>query len=228
MQLGCKRVILGHTYFKAFNRDNVTLVTDPIKGLTQEGIHTEDGTTYNVDTIVYATGFDILETYKALNAFTTIGAENPTNCPADTNGCLGDEMNMSTLRSLRKEWDDTPNAYLGITLPDYPNAFLMLGPGTGLGTNSVIFMLECQANYIGECLSAMIKNKLKVLNVKKTTHEEYQAWSQDTIKDKAYNSPSCTSWYKNVRGVNWTLWPTFVTKYWLMTRSVNLNDYNYK
>ena len=224
MQVGCKRLTPTSTYIKTYNRDNVTLVTDPIKQFTEDGIQTQDGTTYNLDTIVYATGFDILDSYRALNAFTTIGVKKPEHSSA--NGHVS--SSSDNLRSLNDEWDDTPNAYLGVTMPDYPNAFLMLGPGTGLGTNSVVFMLECQANYIGECFRAMVEKKIKVLDVKKSVNDKYQTWSQDTIKNKAFNSPSCTSWYKNARGINWTLWPTGLTKYWRLTRNVDLSDYNCK
>ena len=230
-QVGCKRVTPSTTYIRTYNRDNVTLVTDPIEQFTENGIQTKDGTTHDLDTIVYATGFDILESNRALNAFTTIGFEKSDFSAA--NGNLSNQANghatpLSNARSLNKEWNDTPNAFLGITVPDYPNAFLMLGPGTGLGTNSVIFMIECQANYIGECLREMIQKDIKVLNVKKSTNDEYQSWSQETIKNKAYNSESCTSWYKNARGINWTLWPTHLTKYWRETRSVNLSHYNFR
>ena len=121
--MGCKRITPSDTYLKTFNNANVKLVTEKITKITETGIETEDGKHQEFDTIVYATGFDLP---KSANPFEVIGLDTSKN---------------------RMFIEDYPKAYLGITHPNHHNLFLTLGPNTGLGHNSIIFMLECQVRW---------------------------------------------------------------------------------
>jgi len=205
-EMGCKRITPSNNYLQSFNRDNVSLVTEGIKCFTETGIETNDGKQYEFDTIIYATGFDLLASQRSVDVY----GRN-----SSTNGKI----------SLSKEWGEQPNAYKGITVPGYPNSFALLGPGTGLGHNSIIFMIECQINYITEALRVMVDKKIRSVEVKKEVNDSYQSWMQQCMKNKVFDSPSCFSWYKNKNGVNYTLWPSHLTHYWLTTKNIDLAEY---
>lgn len=205
-EMGCKRITPSNQYLQSFNRNNVSLVTEGVKCFTETGIETKDGKQHQFDTIIYATGFDLLASQRSVDVY---GKNAPTN------GNI----------SLSKEWGEQPNAYKGITIPGYPNSFTLLGPGTGLGHNSIIFMIECQINYITEAIQVMVDKKIRSLEVRKEVNDSYQDWVQDCMKNKVFDSPSCFSWYKNKAGVNYTLWPSHLTHYWLTTKNIDLAEY---
>ncbi len=189
---------------QAFTRDNVTLVTDPIDCFTETGIRTKDGTLHEVDTIILATGFDPAASYHTFKAYGIKGTEE----------------------SLQNEWKDTPHAYLTITYPNYPNMFFLMGPGSILGHNSVLVMSECSVSYATDAIRKMIEKGIKSIDVKKHLSDGYWAWVQEMMKTKVFNLPTCTSWYRNAKGINYTLWPSNCTHFWWVTRKINLNDYN--
>lgn len=200
--LGCKRTTPSDTYLQAFNEEHVHLVTEGIDEIIETGIRTADGIEHEVDAIVYATGFDL---QKSVRAF-TVNGENGAN--------------------VSDFWGDTPGAYLGITLPQCPNYFLMHGPGTALGHNSIIYMIECQANYATDAIKQFLEKKAKSMVVKQRVFDDYLVWCQERLKGKVFNSSGCSAWYKNARGVNWTLWPLDTVTYWWKTRVCNLQDFD--
>jgi len=145
--IGCKRVLLSNDYYPTLKKENVTLVTNPIREITPTDIITENGTSYTVDAIVYATGFKVISS-------------------------LSPKIIGKNGKDLEKSWEDLPQAYLGITVPCYPNLFILLGPNTGLGHNSVVWMIECQVNYAVECLQEMIRTN-STIEVKQEALERY-------------------------------------------------------
>ncbi len=203
-QIGCKRICLSSEYLETFNQNNVLLVTDPIECFTKSGIKTKDGTVLEVDTIILATGFDPAASF---HTFKAIGINREHG-------------------SLQDEWGDTPYAYRTLTYPGYPNMFFLFGPGAGLGHNSVIFMSECAVSYGSDAVRKMVENGIKSMDVKKPLCDGYWDWVQESMKTKVFSLPECTSWYRNSKGVNYTLWPSICVKYWWDTRKVNLTDYN--
>ena len=230
--IGCKRITPSNDYLPCFNKENVTLVTEGIKRFTTEGIETNDGNIHEVDTILYATGFSIIDSSKSYQAY---GVEKSRNASSKKPSIENGEIRGKALQngtqvqngriSLGEEWDDQPNAYKGITYPDYPNMFFLLGPGTGLGHNSAIYMIECQINYTVHAIRTMIRHNIKSINLKKHVNDEYQAWVQECMKNKVFALSTCKSWYKNKRGINYTLYPSHLTRYWWETRKINLDDY---
>ena len=179
-----------------------------IAGLTEKGIETKDGTVYDVDTVVYAIGFYPAKSYHTFKAYGPSGQKGNTKI------------------SLQEEWGDTPTSYLGITYPGYPNMFLMYGMGSNLGHNSVIHMIECQATYIVDAIAQMIEKGIKRVDLKKEVHDKYQEWAQKCMQNKAFSSPTCSSWYKNSKGVNYALYPNSCTQYWWYTRRADLSKYH--
>lgn len=203
--MGCKRITPSDTYLAAFNKENVHLVTESIQEFTETGIRTKDGKDHEVDAIIYATGFDLLQSAKAFKQFGLAG------------------------RELSETFQDTPMAYYGITHPDNPNCFWLLGPGTGLGHNSIIFMIECQVDYTASAVERMLDAGAKSMVVKPEKLKNYWDWMQDQMKGMVFaDNSACVGWYRNERGVNWTLWPKDLVRYWWWTRTCNLVDYHLK
>ena len=191
------------SWLKTLTRDNVELVRTGIDHIEADAVVTEDDTRYPADVIVYATGF---EHTKMLWPMTIRGRDGEI---------------------LSERWGERPAAYLGITIPDYPNFFCMNGPGTWLASGgSLIFHSECQMRYISECLELLIEGGHATIEptVEKTTdwHERSQAemakmvWSQPTIKH---------SFFKNSFGEIHTLSPWRLVDYWTWTREPNPKDF---
>lgn len=197
--MGCKRITGSNWYLQAFNRPNVSLVSKPIEQITENGI-VADSVEHKFDTIVYATGFDLL---KSETNIQVIG-RNGTN--------------------LAELWGITPNNYLGISTHMFPNMFHLLGPNTGLGHNTIIFMIECQVNYVAKAITHCIDSETNVIEVKKDVHEAYQKEIQGLLSQRVW-AQGCKSWYMNKDGVNYTLWPNDLTNYWWRTLNVDFGHY---
>lgn len=201
---GCKRILISSDFYSALASDNVAVVTDPIVGITPTGVevknrHTGDYEEYEVDAILCATGFQLLQ------GFPTVLGKSKRDLMTDY-------------------WRDTPEAYLGITSEDFPNMFFMLGPNTGLGHNSVIYILECQMTYIVGCVMDMIEEGIKEVSVKPEKNREFQEEIQAKLEKSVWSRAYCTSWYQNAKGVIFALWPGPTYTYWLRTRNTNLHE----
>lgn len=138
---GCKRVLFANDWFPALGRDNVHLVTDKITRIIEDGIETADGNVQKVDAIVYGTGFDTTH---------FLG-------PMKVTGLAG--------RDLKEIWKGGAEAHHGMTVSGFPNFFMLYGPNTNLGHNSIIFMIECQANYITQCVQKIARDNLLYLSL---------------------------------------------------------------
>ncbi|MGI5288449.1 flavin-containing monooxygenase [Nonomuraea polychroma] len=186
---GCKRVVIDSTFYPALTRDNVEVVTDKIVRIRPDGVETTEGLR-EVDTIVYATGFlstDFL-------------------APMEIVGRGG--------RSLREQWAGGAEAYLGISVPNFPNMFLLYGPNTNLGHNSIVFMIECQVNHVMSCLPHVTAHG--PIEVRPAA---MAAWSRqlDAAMDRMVWGGSCQSWYKTPEGRVTNNWPGPTTLYRRLT-----------
>jgi cation diffusion facilitator CzcD-associated flavoprotein CzcO len=190
---GCKRVLISDDYYPALLRPNVELVTEPIARVTRDGLVTADGAERRVESIVFATGF---EASRFLS-------------PVDFVGRAGVR--------LREEWSDGAEAYLGMSVARFPNLFLLYGPNTNLGHNSVLFMIECQVNYVLQCLAHMQCKGLACLEVAPAVHSRFNEALQAKLQSVTW-SAGCTSWYKTAAGKVTNNWPGFATEYWRRTR----------
>jgi predicted ATP-binding protein involved in virulence len=119
-------------------------------------------------------------------------------------------------------------AYRGVTVPNYPNFFILLGPNTGLGHNSVVVMIEAQIQYISEALLYMQEKNLRTLDVKESAHQEYNQKLQSDLKTTVWQSGGCHSWYQDAKGNNTTLWPTFTWIYILMMKAFDSKNYSFQ
>jgi cyclohexanone monooxygenase len=181
---GCKRVLISNDYYPALAADNVDLVADPIAKVTGSSIVTADGTERDIDVLVVATGF-----------FTT---ELPiTELFTGRHG-----------RTLAEQWHDSGMAaYKGTTVPNFPNLFFIVGPNTGLGHSSMVFMIESQVAYIRDALKTMRTSGHDVVEVDQAATDRYNAALQARMKRTVWSAGGCDSWYLDAHGKNTTLWP---------------------
>jgi len=139
---------------------------------------------------------------------------NETNQVCKSFSCPNNWTNKHG-KDAKEEFGAAPQGYLGICHPNYPNFYWLLGPGTGLGTNSIIFMIECQADLVVSRLKQMISEDARALYVKPEVMADYEDWSRETMKERTFGgAATCDAWYKNSEGYNWTLWPADCITYW--------------
>lgn len=200
--LGCKRVLISNKYYPTFNRDNVELVTDGIKEIRENSIVTADGVEREVDCIILGTGF-VVDPRIYMRDTPVIG--------------LGGQ-------DLRDTWKDSAEAYMGINVPKFPNLHLLVGPNTGLGHNSIIFMIEAQVNFIMDGLKRLKSRKADYLDVKPEALQAFSDEIQEQLKGTVWTS-GCKSWYQQADGKNTVLWPFSTWRYWLRTRKLNTKDF---
>ncbi len=199
-QMGCKRILLSNDYYPALTRPNVELVTNGIERIEKEGVRTADGKLRAVDAIILGTGFKVAEYLSSVRIEGTEG------------------------RDLNEMWRKETQTYLGITVSGFPNMFLLMGPNTGLGHNSMIFMIEAQARYAAMCIRALRDKKLKSLDVREDVQREFNEVLQTRTKGTVWAS-GCKSWYQNDEGRNLAIWPGYTVEYWLETRKPKLEHY---
>jgi len=198
-ELGCKRILLSNDYYPALDRPNVELVTEQIARITHDSILTRDGRVYPVDVIVYGTGF----------------AASDFLAPMKITGRDGQDLN--------NVWKNGAEAYLGMSISGFPNLFLMYGPNTNLGHNSIVYMLECQMDYILQCLTLLQERSLKWMEVRQPVQASFNQDVQQQAQDSVWSG--CNSWYKNQAGRNTNNWTSFCLKYRKLTRQLQLQDY---
>ncbi|HEX4107281.1 MAG TPA: NAD(P)/FAD-dependent oxidoreductase [Solirubrobacteraceae bacterium] len=198
-----KRMLLDNDWFKTLRRENVALVTDPVERVTAAGVQTADGVVHPADVLVLATGFHASRFLW----------------PMEVLGRGG--------RSLHEDWaQDDPRAHLGITVPGYPNLFLLLGPQTGLGHGgSAIFHIEAQVRYAVHCLAQMVERGIGALEPDEQVTSAYVARVDAAHERMVFAHPGMNNWYKNRAGRVVALSPWRLVDYWAMTRRPDLEDF---
>jgi cation diffusion facilitator CzcD-associated flavoprotein CzcO len=199
--IGCKRILLSDDYYPALGRDNVELVTDRITEIRPHSIVDATGREHPVDVIIYGTGFKVID---ALQEQQIIGR----------NGL-----------KIQEAWREGIQAYLGTTTTGFPNLFFLLGPNTGLGHNSVVFMIEAQVRYVMSCLRLLSATRARALDVRPAVQRAYNARLQQRLERLVWSEGGCVSWYLDDKGKNRSLWPGFTFEFWARTRSVKPQAY---
>ena len=193
-RMGCKRILPSNDWYPALQQPNVELVTDGIKEIVPEGIVGADGRLHEVDTIVLATGFKVTDISLAHRI-------------RDANGV-----------SMAEHWQGSPQAYLGTSVAGYPNFFFVTGPNTGLGHNSLLFMIEAQLSYVLDALRQLRARGVTRIEVRRDAQEQFNAYIQRRLVGSVWNTGGCASWYLDATGKNTTIWPYFTWRYWRKTR----------
>ena len=198
--MGCKRVVFSNDWYPALARPNVELVTDRIERIAPDGVVTADGTTRGADVIIYGTGFKSLELLA----------------PMQVSGLGG--------RNLDQAWRDGAQAYLGISVSGFPNFFVIYGPNTNLGGNSIIYMLEGQISYVLDAVEALEAQRLAWLDVRPDVQDRFNSWVQSASHRSVWET-GCHNWYTTASGRNTNNWPGHTFMYRYRVRRFDLGAY---
>ena len=190
---GCKRLLISNDWYPALQRRNVELLSEPVARLEGRKVIGASGSVREVDVAIFATGFAATDFVSPLRIYGRGGVE------------------------LGAKWKEAGAAtHLGMTVSGFPNAFLVVGPNTGLGHNSLVFMIEAQVNYIVRALERMRRTGLRMLEVKPEAQARSYAEVQARMHETVWSS-GCRSWYLSADGRNDTLWPGSTVDYWRRT-----------
>jgi cation diffusion facilitator CzcD-associated flavoprotein CzcO len=200
-RMGCKRILMSNTYYRALAQPNADVVTDPITAIGPDHVVTADGTSHEVDTIIFGTGFYV--------------ADMPFMQWVRGRGA----------RSMAEVFDGSPQGYLGTTVAGFPNLFLLTGPNTGLGHNSIVYMLESQFAYVLDALRTMRRRGAGVLEVRPEAQRRFNEKVQAAMKDTVWTTGGCASWYIDRNGLNTTLWPGWTWDFRRRTRTFDPAPY---
>jgi cation diffusion facilitator CzcD-associated flavoprotein CzcO len=201
-QLGCKRVLVSDDFYPVLNRPNVELVTEAIAEVREHSIVTQDGVERPIDVLIYGTGFRATEPLIGCRVVGRGGVE------------------------IHDAWGKRMSAYLGVTVNGFPNFFMLLGPNTGLGHNSVVLMIEAQVRYAMNCLKLMKRRKHRVIEVRAESQRHFVEEIYHRMNGTVWLSGGCHSWYQDQNtGEITTLWPGSVIAYLRRTRSVSPSDF---
>jgi cation diffusion facilitator CzcD-associated flavoprotein CzcO len=181
--IGCKRILFSDEWYPALTRPNVELVTDAIAEVRESSIVTADGEEREVDTIIYGTGFHVTDTPFA------------------------GRVRGSDGRTLAESWNGSPKAFNGTTIPGFPNFFMLLGPNTGLGHTSVLYMVESQLAYVVDALGHLARRPAATLDVRPSALDGYVREMDASLASSVWNTGGCRSWYLDRTGRNSTIWP---------------------
>lgn len=202
-QIGCKRLLISSHFYPALQRPNVDLVTDTIDGFTPTGLRTIEGTERPADTVVFATGFNLQANLECIRV---TGIDGHT---------------------LEEVWaEQGVNAHLGLMVSGFPNLFMLLGPNTGLGHNSVVFMIEAQIGFVLRALAALDSAGARRLDIRADAQRRSVRKVQDRLTGTVWQS-GCRSWYLDASGRNYAIWPRTSLHYWLALRRLERRDYEF-
>ncbi len=199
--IGCKRILMSNDYYPALAQNHVEVINQGISEVTATGVVDSEGKHHDVDVIIYGTGFQATD---FLTPMTITGRDGI---------------------ALNDAWRDGAEAYLGISVYGFPNLFMLYGPNTNLGHNSIIYMLESQIHYVQQCIAAIDSQKLRSLEVRSLVQTNFNDRVQSKISDTVWNK-GCHSWYKTESGKNTNNWPGFTFNYRRQTEKLDLNDYD--
>jgi cation diffusion facilitator CzcD-associated flavoprotein CzcO len=198
--IGGKRILISDDYYQSLNRSNVEVATAGIERIEEDALLTRDGRRFPVDVLIFATGFE----------------STSFLAPMRIEGLDG--------RSLHDEWKDGAHAYLGVTVSGFPNFFMMYGPNTNLGHNSILFMLECQTRYILDCLRQMEARGLARIDLRRDVMEAWNRRLRQELDGTVWAATG-RSWYKTESGLITNNWSGSTTRYWWRTRRADLGVY---
>ncbi|WP_095190215.1 NAD(P)/FAD-dependent oxidoreductase [Pseudomonas sp. Irchel 3E19] len=201
--IGCKRVLVSSTYYPALTRPNVTLHSHEqgIASIDETGVNTQDGQHIEVDLIVWSTGYDA------------------------TDGVISYPVSGKNGVQLREVWAQYPRAYLGTSLPDFPNLFIVTGPNTGIGHTSALFIIEAQMNYILDCIRTVQTKGLRSIEVRRDAERTYTAMIHREMERTVWKSGGCHSWYQSRDGHVIAMFPGFSFSYYRLTRALKPADH---
>ncbi len=187
--IGCKRMLPSNRWYRALGAPNVELVTATVEEVRERSIVDADGVEREVDAIIFGTGFHV------------------TDIPVAHQIRGRDGTLMSDL------WRGSPRAYLGTSVPGFPNLFLLLGPNTGLGHSSMVYMIEAQVEHVLRAIGEMDRGGARTIEVRPEAHAEYNRDVDDRMQGTVWDTGGCVSFYLDDTGRNATLWPDWTWRF---------------
>ncbi len=200
-ELGCKRILPTDEWYPTLTQPNVELIAEGVREIKPRSIVAADGTEREVDTIIFGTGFHV------------------TDIP------IAGLVRGRDGRTLDETWGGSPSAYKGATVAGFPNLFFLVGPNTGLGHNSIVFMIESQINYVAGALAAMRRRGARVVDVRPEAQAAYNAELDRMTEGTVWVTGGCSSYYIDRNGHNSTIWPTFTWPFRQRTREFDEGAY---
>jgi cation diffusion facilitator CzcD-associated flavoprotein CzcO len=198
--LGCKRVLVSDDYYPALTRPNVEVVTDGVREVRAHSVVTTAGDELEVDTIILGTGFHV--------------TDNP----------IASRVRGRHGKTLAEVWSPSMRAYLGMSVAGFPNLFVIIGPNTALGHNSMVFMIESQLNYLMGCLEAMRTRGVSTVEVRSDAVAAFNAEIDRAMQGTVWSS-GCNSWYLDSAGRNSVVWPGWSFRFRTRTRHFEPQKY---
>jgi 4-hydroxyacetophenone monooxygenase len=197
-----KRILLDNGWYRALRRSNVTLVDEAVGAVTATGVVTRSGTPYDADILVWATGF---QASRFVSTLDIAGRDGVT---------------------LREAWDDDdPRAYLGVTVPGFPNLFLLGGPNSFPGSGSFMYFMEVQMRYIARLLNGMFESRIPAIDVRRQVFEEYNELVERTAQTTVWTHPGTNTFFRNDRGRLVFVSPFRNVEYSTRAQESGLDDY---
>ncbi len=200
-RMGCKRVLRSSDFYPVLRRPNVDLVTGSIREVRARSVVGADGTEREVDTVIFGTGFAV--------------ADPP----------VARRLRGRDGRLLVDAWSPRAQAYLGTTVAGFPNLFLLLGPNSALGHNSVVLAIESQVEYVLDALRTMDTRAVGAVEVQPEAQSAFVAEVTARTRDTVWSTGGCASWYLDGSGHNTTLWPGFTSGFRRLTRRFDPDSY---
>ena len=198
--IGCKRILPSNKWYPALSQPNVDLVEGGVERVTRKGVVGADGVEREVDAIIFGTGFEV------------------TDMP------VGKQVRGRDGRTLEESWDGSPRTYLGTAAPGFPNLFLLLGPNTGLGHSSMVYMIESQVEHVVAAIKAMDEHGAETAEVRRDVVDEFNREVDERHEGAVWNT-GCMSWYLDDTGRNATLWPDWTFQFRRRAREFDPGHY---
>jgi cation diffusion facilitator CzcD-associated flavoprotein CzcO len=199
--IGCRRILFADDYYPALLRSNVALETAAIERITPGSVRMSNGEEHALDVLVYATGFETTGWHWSLEV---IGREGV---------------------ALSEVWKNGPEAYLGIAVSGFPNMFMLYGPNTNLGHNSITFMLERQTEYLTQAVVEMQRRGLRSMEPSRLAQDRFNRDLQAKLAGSVWADPRCNSWYKTADGRITQNYSSHTRDYAESVKTVNFDDY---
>src|SRR5690554_1158712 len=201
--IGCKRILLSNDYYPALDQPNVDVITTGIQEVRAHSVVTADGQERQVDAIILGTGFAATDPAPPTLVFGRNGVD------------------------LAELWKSGPEAYKCTTVAGFPNLFFIVGPNTGLGHSSMVYMIESQITYILDALQQMEKRRVQVIEVKSEVQADFNRKIHRQLNGSVWNTGGCMSWYRHpVSGKNTSLWPSYTWRFRQITKNFDAPAYH--
>ncbi len=199
--IGCKRILISSDYYPALAQPNVEVVTSGVVEVRANSVLDGEGREYEVDTILFGTGFQV------------------------TDPPIARHLRGKDGRTLAEHWQGGMQAYQGTTVAGFPNLFFMLGPNTGLGHNSMIYMIESQLNYVVDALRSLRAHGAVEFDVKPEVQNGFNEQIQRDMEGSVWTAGHCRSWYLDANGRNSTVWPRWAVDFRRRLRHFDIGSY---